>query len=136
MCFEHPVPALSFVFVRRFYSPDFADNAAEVGAALARARAALPEGCPVFLLGESMGAPCVIQHLLSDGVDSSAVDGVILCGALIEINPALLPPKASSTFSTIGSGNRTIWDLKRRSSLFHSTLLGLSPSIPNTTRNP
>eukprot|EP00752_Nemacystus_decipiens_P017862 g16014.t5 len=77
----------------RFYAPDFADNAAEVGAALARARAALPEGCPVFLLGESMGATCALQHLLSDGVDDNVVDGIILCAIPIEINPALLPPK-------------------------------------------
>eukprot|EP00178_Gracilaria_changii_P014047 TRINITY_DN39827_c0_g1_i1.p1 TRINITY_DN39827_c0_g1~~TRINITY_DN39827_c0_g1_i1.p1 ORF type:complete len:205 (+),score=26.41 TRINITY_DN39827_c0_g1_i1:60-617(+) len=41
-----------------------------------------------------MGAPCALQHLLSDGVDDNAVDGIILCGALIQINPALLPPKA------------------------------------------
>eukprot|EP00903_Cladosiphon_okamuranus_P011219 g10585.t1 len=78
----------------RFYSPDFADNAAEVGAALARAHAALPEGCPVFVLGESMGAACVLQHLLSDGTDQDAVAGLILSGALIQINPALMPPKA------------------------------------------
>eukprot|EP00752_Nemacystus_decipiens_P017885 g16034.t1 len=78
----------------RFYSPDFRDNAAEVGAALARARMALPEGCPVFLLGESMGGACALQHLLSDEVKDDAVNGVILCGALIQINPALLPPKA------------------------------------------
>lgn len=80
------------------YAPDFADNAAEVGAALARARAALPEGCPIFLLAESMGGPCALQHLLSDGVDSSAVNGIILCGALIQINPALMPPKVGPPF--------------------------------------
>eukprot|EP00903_Cladosiphon_okamuranus_P019557 g17987.t1 len=78
----------------RSYSPDFADNAAETGAALARARAALPEGCPLFLLGESMGAVCSLQHLLSGGAEGGAVDGLILCGALIQINPALMPPKA------------------------------------------
>lgn len=50
----------------------------------------------MFLLGESMGGLCAVQHLLSDGVKSDAVDGLILSGALLEINPVLLPPKASS----------------------------------------
>ncbi|CAM9980107.1 unnamed protein product, partial [Hapterophycus canaliculatus] len=90
----------------RSYSLDFANHAVETGAAISRARAALPQGCPLFLLGESMGGLCALQHLVSgagtgDG-DSTAntdnnVDGIILCGALLQVAPGVLPPKAVFT---------------------------------------
>lgn len=74
----------------RCFLPDFSAQAGEVRAAVARARAALPDAVPVFLLGESMGGLCALQHLVLHKLD---VDGVILCGALIQIAPALLPPR-------------------------------------------
>ncbi|CAM9792396.1 unnamed protein product [Ectocarpus sp. 6 AP-2014] len=88
---DDPVPGY------RAYCPDFASQAEEVGAAIARARAALPEGCPLFVLGESMGGLCALQHLISEKANdgtTDTVDGVILCGALLQIAPGLLPPKA------------------------------------------
>lgn len=86
----------------RSYCQDFANQAVEVGAAIARARAALPQGCPLFLLGESVGGLNVLQHQISvaGSVDEDTtaatdkmVDGVILCGALLEVAPGVLPPK-------------------------------------------
>lgn len=74
----------------RSYCPDFAEHAEEVRAAVARARASLPERTPIFLLGESMGGLCALQHLIMHDTD---VDGVILCGAVIQVAPALLPPQ-------------------------------------------
>lgn len=74
----------------RNYVPDFAHHAAEARAAIARARGALPEGTPIFLLGESMGGLCALYHLI---VHENDVDGLILCGAVIAIDDALLPPR-------------------------------------------
>lgn len=73
----------------RNYCPDFAEHAVEARAAVARARSALPESTPVFLLGESMGGLCALQHLIIHETD---VNGVILCSAVLQIAPALLPP--------------------------------------------
>ncbi|CAM9605313.1 unnamed protein product [Ectocarpus sp. 13 AM-2016] len=80
----------------RAYCPDFLNHAEEVGAAIARARAALPNGCPLFVLGESMGGLCALQHLILERANddtTDTVDGVILCGALLQVAPAVLPPK-------------------------------------------
>lgn len=96
---ERPTPLFPSTH-ERANCPDFANHAEEVGAALARARAALPEGCPVFLMGESMGAPCAVQHLLSEGVDNGSVDGLILCGGLIQVAPGVLPPRVRLTWQT------------------------------------
>ncbi|CAM9986412.1 unnamed protein product [Ectocarpus fasciculatus] len=82
----------------RAYCPDFLNHAEEVGAAIARARAALQEGCPLFVLGESMGGLSALQHLISEPANdgtTDTVDGIILCGALIKVAPAVLPPKAA-----------------------------------------
>ena len=74
----------------RNYVPNFTHHAVEVRAAIARARAALPDGTPVFALGESMGGLSVLQHLVIHEID---VDGVILCGAVLQIADALMPPR-------------------------------------------
>lgn len=85
-----PLPSICLT---RGFCPDFASHAEETGAALKRARATLPEGCPIFLLGESMGGLCALQHLILE--EASSVDGVILCGALLQVAPGVLPPRAS-----------------------------------------
>ncbi|CAN0551409.1 unnamed protein product, partial [Ectocarpus sp. 12 AP-2014] len=92
---DDPVPGY------RAYCPDFLNHAEEVGAAIARARAALPNGCPLFVLGESMGGLCALQHLISERANddtTDTVDGVILCGALLQVAPAVLPPKVVAAF--------------------------------------
>lgn len=75
----------------RNYCESFDELANEARAAVVRARAALPDGTPIFLLGESMGGLVCLLHLVTHNVD---VDGLILCGGLLEIAPALLPPRA------------------------------------------
>lgn len=74
----------------RNYVPEFMHHAMEARAAIARARGALPEGTPIFLLGESMGGLCALHHLV---IHENDVDGVILCGAVVAIDDALLPPR-------------------------------------------
>lgn len=75
----------------RGYVPNFADIVKELGAAIKRARAAIGESKPIFLLGESMGGLAVLSGLTEQVV--SDVEGIILCGALIEFSPALKPPR-------------------------------------------
>ncbi|CAN0454736.1 unnamed protein product, partial [Discosporangium mesarthrocarpum] len=74
----------------RAFVPDFADYFKEVSTAVIRARAALQDGAPTFLLGESMGGLVAIMALLDEA--DLHVDGLILCAALVRVAPELLPP--------------------------------------------
>lgn len=78
----------------RAYVPDFVEYTKEVIAAVDRARAAVPEGAPVFLLGESMGGLSVLQALVLNDEATLKVDGLLLCGALVRVAPEILPPRA------------------------------------------
>lgn len=76
----------------RGYVPDFVDIAKELSAAVSRARTAIGENKPIFLLGESMGGLAVLCALTEQLINDD-VEGIILCGALIEFAPALKPPR-------------------------------------------
>lgn len=55
-----------------------------------------------------MGALSALQHLMSEGAktddddDNITVDGVILCGALIQVAPGVLPPKVDAVQYELG----------------------------------
>lgn len=78
----------------RTHVPDFGEHANEVGAAVSRARSALPEGCKVFLLGESMGGLVALHALVSNDKNTLSVDGLLLCGAVVEPASEVIPPPA------------------------------------------
>lgn len=74
----------------RTYVSNFDDFATESAASIARAREAVGSDKKIFVMGESMGG-LVLMSGLTDGVIHD-IDGVILCGALLELAPALKVP--------------------------------------------
>lgn len=77
----------------RAYIPDFSEAANEVCSAVSRSRSALPEGCPIFLLGESMGGVAALHALVLNDGTRLAVDGLLLCGTVIKPAPEVVPPR-------------------------------------------
>lgn len=75
----------------RGYFTDTADIVDDLHAALDRLESSLPEGAPLFLLGESVGGVMALLLAMRPGI-TERLTGMILCGAAVRVNPDVLPP--------------------------------------------